>query len=277
MIVNFMKLELSSFFSGISTREKIIGLFFVLFLNVLFPSSDLCANDLPSVLWKNDSEGTIYSPRPTMITDHKFYGDTLLTGITVENLAIPPAPSKQRSLFSIVNQRSVFTDIQGIQKSAISTHIISPTKSFKNDMRMSAIHSCTTINSARHDSLGGLINYKTSNFVLGAKYMLPFSFGEFYSDSQTKEEDAWGVSLKYQVTDPLYFDIHYEKSNSDIFTKNISSNKQYGLAATYTFSLRTESDCNVTSGYRKIENETSGYNDNQADLDEFLIQLNLGF
>lgn len=271
----------------IKSCEKYIVLFFVVFINALLPFSNLFASGM--LIGQNVSSSRMNIPSPIEFNynDLQIYKPIILIDgrkdmVSKDNEAsvefdTASATPKKRPLLSVVNERTIFTDINSSQEGEVSTHIISPETSDDNQMKLSAIHRCKIDKSERSDAVGGLVRYQVSDFTFGAKYMTGLNLVELSDDNQTQKENSWGFSLKYQIADPLVFDIHYEEFDSDTAENDVPVDKQYGISATYSFSLISESDCRLTSGYRKIEYDTSGYYGNQVDLDEFLILFNWGF
>lgn len=140
---------------------------------------------------------------------------------------------------------------------------------------------CVFFNSEPGDSdlnntLGAALHFEMEKFSADAEYITALDREMHIADSREYKENAWTVSMGYQVLDPLLVAIRYEAFDADKKADGNLENR-YGIAGTWTLFKKDSFVCNLMAEYRRSEYETIPVTSVDEKLNEFFARLAIEF
>lgn len=158
----------------------------------------------------------------------------------------------------------------------VSSYIVSMSISPVDGLTLAAYYSSEPGDTDRNTTLGGSLHFELADFIADAEYIGALNREYHITDDREYKENAWFVSLGYQIADPLLCSVRYEDFDAD---KRQSGNLdyRYGIAATWTLFETENFTCTLLGEYRRSEYEHIQSSSTDQSLDELFARLALEF
>ena len=127
-------------------------------------------------------------------------------------------------------------------------------------------------NGDRNTTAGAMVHFEMAGFIADAEYIGALEREKV--NNKEYKENAWTVSLGYQVMEPLLVAARYEAFDGDQ-DKAGDLESRYSLGATYTLFANDTFACNLLGEYRHSDIDAAAGDDDTAD--EYAARLAIEF
>ncbi|MBU1196697.1 MAG: LbtU family siderophore porin [Proteobacteria bacterium] len=158
----------------------------------------------------------------------------------------------------------------------MNSYIISGSISPVEALTLSGFFNSEPGDSDRNTSFGMAVHFEMAGFLADAEYISALDRERHIADNLEYKENAWAITLGYQISDPLLIAVRYEAFDAD---KKADGNldKRYGITGTYTLFKNDSFACNLMAEFRKSEYETVSPSSVDDELNEFFTRLAVEF
>ena len=154
----------------------------------------------------------------------------------------------------------------------VNAYIVSASLSPMEGLNLGIFYNSEPGNKDRNTTAGAMVHFEMAGFIADAEYI-----GALEREKVgTKEykENAWTVSLGYQVMEPLLVAARYEAFDGDQDKKGDLENR-YSIGGTYTLFANDAFACNLLGEYRHSEKDVAAGEDDTTD--EYAARLAIEF
>ena len=133
-----------------------------------------------------------------------------------------------------------------------NSFIVNATLEPMEGMGLSAYFNPEPGDTDRNTTAGASFHTEIANFIFDAEYIGVLSREKHVTDNREYNENAWFVSIGYQIIDPLMIAARYESSDADRSAAGNLENR-CSVGATYTLYENDFFVCNLMGEYRRSD------------------------
>lgn len=188
-----------------------------------------------------------------------YKGETLITKLNDADLGWSRNNTAGFTVSNDVNSYIVSTSIEPVQ-----------------NLLLSVSYNSEPGDTDRNTTLGAALHARALNFILDLEYIRALSRERHVADNTEYTENAWVVSLGYQIMDPLLVAVRYEFFDADKTSAGNLENR-YSIGGVYTLFEKDSFVCSLMGEYRRSAFETPAGSSNDDKADEFFTRIAIEF